>query len=408
MDIPKSLLEKLEKDLKTAKSYEDLMGKDGAIKKLMKHTLEQLLEAEMKEHLGYEQNARTPKEHKNRRNGSSSKTVKSDTGEIDLEIPRDRDGQFDPVIVKKHQRHIGALQDTIISMYAKGMSTRDIQQHMEDIYGVEVSASTVSTITETVMHLVQEWQNRPLDQFYPIVFFDAIHFKVRFEGKIISKAAYTCLAYDLRGHRELLGLWVGQAEGAHFWLGILNELRSRGVRDILIACVDGLKGFPEAITTVFGQTEVQLCVIHQIRQSLKYIPYKRRKEFLDEQRAVYTAPTEAGALDALDQLDAAWGKLYPLAIKSWRSNWTYLATYFRYPPEVRPMIYTTNTVEALHRQFRKVTNPKTIFPTDESLVKMLFLAYRDLSRKWNASIRNWPLILSQLAIIFGDRFTQYL
>jgi len=408
MDISKSLLEELAENLKTAKTYDDLMGKDGAIKKLIKVSLEQLLEAEMSAHLGYTPNARLPKAHGNRRNGTSVKTVSSDVGEIDLAIPRDREGEFDPVIVKKHQRRLGALQDAIISMYAKGMSTRDIQQHLEDIYSLEVSASTVSTITETVMHMVHEWQNRPLEPLYPIVFFDAIHYKVRFEGKIITKAAYTCLGVDLNGNKDLLGLWIGQAEGATFWLGILNELRTRGVQDILIACVDGLKGFPDAITTVFPHTEVQQCVIHQIRQSVRYVSSKHYKTFLRDLRTVYTAPTEAGALDALDQLENTWGTRYPLSIKSWRTNWPYLATYYRYPPELRPIMYTTNAVEALHRQFRKVTNAKTIFPTDESLLKMLFLAYRDLSKKWTRPILRWHLILAQLTIIFEQRVTKYL
>jgi transposase-like protein len=408
MDISKSLLEELAENLKTAKTYDDLMGKDGAIKKLIKVSLEQLLEAEMSAHLGYTPNARLPKAHGNRRNGTSVKTVSSDVGEIDLAIPRDREGEFDPVIVKKHQRRLGALQDAIISMYAKGMSTRDIQQHLEDIYSLEVSASTVSTITETVMHMVHEWQNRPLEPLYPIVFFDAIHYKVRFEGKIITKAAYTCLGVDLNGNKDLLGLWIGQAEGATFWLGILNELRTRGVQDILIACVDGLRGFPDAITTVFPHTEVQQCVIHQIRQSVRYVSSKHYKTFLRDLRTVYTAPTEAGALDALDQLENTWGTRYPLSIKSWRTNWPYLATYYRYPPELRPIMYTTNAVEALHRQFRKVTNAKTIFPTDESLLKMLFLAYRDLSKKWTRPILRWHLILAQLTIIFEQRVTKYL
>ncbi|MGE5351036.1 MAG: IS256 family transposase [Acidobacteriota bacterium] len=398
----------MQKDLANAKSYADLMGKDGAIRKLLKNSVEQLLQSEMTEHLGYEKHSPEGNNTGNSRNGKNRKTVRSSQGELEIEIPRDRLGEFDPMAVPKHQRTLGDLEDRIISMYAKGISTRDIQTHIEDIYGVKLSASSISNITESMMTLVREWQMRPLESVYPIVFLDAIHYKVREDGRVISKAAYTCLAIDLNGYKDMLGIWIGQAESAKFWMNVLNELRNRGVKDILICCVDGLTGFTDAITAVFPETKVQKCVIHQIRNSLKYIGSKDQKQFMVDLKAVYKSPTEDGALFELDRLDEKWGKKYPLVIKQWKDNWEYLATFFEYPAEIRKIIYTTNAVEALHRQLRKVTKAKTQFPNDEALTKMIYLAYQGISKKWTMATQNWAYVISQFSVTFQERLKPYI
>lgn len=396
-------LSHIQEDLKKCRTIEDLMGKNGLLKRLSKQMIEEILEAEMNEHLGYEKHSSEGINSGNSRNGKSPKTVKSTFGEMDINTPRDRNGEFNPVIVKKRQTDISSFDEKVISMYGKGMTTRDIQDHIKDIYGADISPTTVSNITDKVMGLVVEWQARPLQAVYPIVFFDAIHYKVRDEGKVVTKAAYTCLAVDLSGIKEVLGIWVGENEGAHFWLGICNELKNRGVEDILIACVDGLKGFPDAIKAVFPKTEIQLCIIHMIRNSLKYIGSKYQKEFMSDLKLVYRAPSEDAARAELDNLEEKWGGKYPLVIKSWRRNWDNLSTYFKFPEEIRRMIYTTNAVEALHRQMRKVTKNRSIFPNDEALSKILFLAIRDVSKKWSMPLQNWSFTISQLAVIFEGR-----
>jgi transposase-like protein len=402
------MIEQLKADLKNAKTYEDILGKDGAIKKLIKGTFEQMLEAELTEHLGYEKHSPIGKNTGNSRNGKSHKTIKNDNGEIDIAVPHDRNSEFDPVIIKKYERTIGPIEDKIISMYAKGMTTRDIQSHVEELYGLQLSPTLVSNITERIITLAKEWQNRPLEAIYPIVFFDAIHYKVRDEGKVISKAAYTCLGVDLTGRKDLLGLWVGESEGANFWLSVITELKNRGVQDILISCIDGLKGFPDAIRTIFPKVKIQLCVIHQIRNTLKYIASKDQKSFMKDLKNVYSAPTEEAALLELDKLEERWQKKYSLPVKSWRENWGNLSTYFEYPQEIRTIIYTTNAVEALHRQFRKVTKTRALFPNDDALKKLLFLAYRDISKKWTMPVRNWSFVISQFSIIFEERLTPFL
>lgn len=408
MNLTDEMIEQLKADLSKAKNYEDLMGKDGAIKKLISKTLEQMLEAELTEHLGYERYSSDGKNSGNSRNGKTHKTLKNDNGEIELTVPRDRNGEFDPVIVKKYEKTIGPIEDKIISMYAKGMTTRDIQTHVTELYGIDISPTLVSNITNKIVHLAEEWQNRPLEKVYSIVFFDAIHYKIRDESrKVTSKAAYTCLAVNMEGHKDLLGLWISEAEGANFWLNILTELKNRGVEDIFIASIDGLKGFPEAINTIFPRTEIQLCIIHQIRNTLRYVASKDQKQFMKELKEVYKAPTEEAALINLDRLEETWGKKYSLAIKSWRINWDNLATFFKYPEEIRTVIYTTNAVEALHRQFRKVTKSRSLFPNDDALKKMLYLAYRDLSKKWTMPIRNWAIVLSNFSIYFKDRFDEF-
>lgn len=410
MELTDKMIERLKADLKGAKTYEDLMGKDGAIKKLIATSLEQMLESELTEQLGYEKHSPEGKNTGNSRNGRTHKTLKNDNGEIEITVPRDRNGEFDPIIVKKYERTIGPIEDKIISMYAKGMTTRDIQSHIQELYGLDVSATLVSNITDKIVHTATEWQNRPLEAIYPIVFFDAIHYKVRDEvtKKVLSKAAYTCLGVEITGRKDMLGLWVGEAEGANFWLSVLTELKNRGVKDILIACIDGLKGFPDAINTVFPNTEIQLCVIHQIRNTLKYIASKDQKEFMKQLKEVYSAPTEQAALENLHRLEENWSKKYTLALKSWRQNWNNLATFFKYPEEIRTVIYTTNAVESVHRQFRKVTKTRSLFPHDDALVKMLYLAYRDLSKKWTMPIRNWSVIISNFSIIFEERLAPFL
>lgn len=408
MKLTDKMIEKLKADLSKAKTYDDLMGEDGAIKKLLAQSIEQMLDAELTEHLGYDKHSPLGINSGNNRNGKTPKTLRNDNGEIEITVPRDRNGDFDPILVKKYEKTIGPIEDKIISMYSKGMTTRDIQSHVTELYGINISPTLVSNITDKIVHLAEEWQNRILEKKYAIVFFDAIHYKVRDDSrKVVSKASYTALAVDMEGHKDLLGLWVSDAEGANFWLNVLTELKNRGVEDIFIACIDGLKGFPEAINTVFPKTEIQLCVIHQIRNTLRYVATKDQKQFMKELREVYKAPTEEAALSNLDLLEENWSPKYSLAIKSWKNNWENLATFFKYPQEIRTIIYTTNAVEAVHRQFRKVTKNRSLFPNDDALKKMLFLAYRDLSKKWTMPLRNWALVLSNFSIYFKERFDDF-
>lgn len=401
--LSRKVIEQLEKDLENSQTVDDLLGKDGAIKRLLKRTLEEMVGQELTGHLGYEKNNRDHKTTRNRRNGTSSKTLRSEFGPLPVDIPRDRLGEFDPILIKKYQKNLGVIEDKVLSMYAKGMGTRDIQAHIEEIYGIDISAMTISMITDKVMELVTEWQSRPLEAVYPIVYFDAIHFKVRDDGKIRTKAAYTALGIDTNGFKDLLGIWIGEAEGANFWLAVLTEMRNRGVQDILICSVDGLKGFPEAIESVFPEAEIQLCVIHQIRNSLRYISYKHHKEFMHDLKQVYKAATEQAGRQQLDRLAGKWEEKYPLVINSWKNNWPRLSTFFKYPEEIRRIIYTTNIVEGLHRQFRKVTKTKSLFSTEDALMKILFMAYRDIQKKWYKPMSNWSLILSQFSIRFQDR-----
>lgn len=408
MELTEEMINQLRADLSKARTYSDLMGSDGAIKKILKNALEGMLDAELTEHLGYEKYSPSGKNSGNSRNGKTKKTLRNDNGEIELTVPRDRNSDFDPIIVKKYERTIGPIEDKIISMYAKGMTTRDIQSHVEEMYGLDISPVLISDITNKIVEKAIQWQSRILEPLYAIIYFDAIFYKIREEGRIKSKAAYTCLGIDLDGKKDLLGLWVSETEGANLWHGVVTELRNRGVQDILIACVDGLKGFPEAINSVFPQTEVQQCVIHLIRNTLKYISYKDSREFMTDLKKVYKAPTEESALQALEMVEAKWGKKYPLALKSWRANWANISVFFKYPEEIRKIIYTTNIVENVHRQFRKVTKNRSVFPNDDSLKKMLYLAYRDLYKKWTMPVRDWSFSLSQFAFIFEERITKYL
>ena len=394
----------VEEALRQCKTLEDISGKNGLLKRMLKEMTEQILEAELTDHLGYEKHSPEGNNSGNNRNGKTAKTVRSDFGEVKIETPRDRNGTFEPSIVKKRQSDISEFDDKIISMYAKGITVRDIQEHIKDIYGVDISPTTISNITDKVISLAAEWQSRPLSAVYAIVFFDAIYYHVRQEGKVVNKAAYTCLGVDLKGRKDVLGLWVGESEGAHYWLGIMNELRNRGVEDILIACVDGLKGFPEAISSAFPKTETQLCIVHMIRNSLKYVGSKYQKEFIVDLKTVYRAPSEDKAAYELDKLIAKWGHKYPLAVNPWKNHWTHVATFFKYPEHIRKIIYTTNTLEGLHRQLRKVTKNRSVFPNDEALTKILYLAIQDVMKKWTMPLANWALTISQLAVMYEGRF----
>lgn len=373
------------------------------LKTLFKDTLQEIFEAEMNEHLGYSKHSPLGDNSGNSRNGYSKKTIKTRFGDTELEIPRDREGDFKPRVIRKYQKTSNQIEDQIVAMYAKGMSTRDIEEHMREIYGIEVSPSMVSKITDKIFPLITQWQSRPLEKVYPIVFLDAIHFKVRKENRVVNKAAYSVLGINLNGQKEVLGIWIGENESASFWLGVCNDLKSRGVEDILIASKDGLTGFSEAINTVFPKTEIQLCVIHQIRNSLKYVSYKEQKELMGDLKKIYQALTVEEAEMAFEEFKEKWGKQHPIIIKSWENNWLELTTYFKYPYEIRRIIYTTNPVEGYHRQLRKVTKTKTAYPTDEALSKILYLATMEISKKWDTPLRDWKKCISQFAIYFNDR-----
>jgi transposase-like protein len=405
MDISDEQFDQLRRKLAAAKSYEDLMGPGGAIKELLGAAVSDLLKAELTEHLGFEKHAPSGIHSGNSRNGTTRKRVSTEHGPVEIAVPRDRSGTYEPVVVKKHERRLGRVEDIVLSLYARGMSTRDIQDQIEELYGVEISPSAVSHITEAVLPAVQQWQNRLLEPLYAIVYFDAIHFRVRSDGHVVTKAAYTCLGITGSGQKELLGIWIGDHESAAFWFGIMTEMRNRGVEDILIACVDGLKGFPESLEEAFPKTVVQACVIHQIRYSTRAVTWKDLRAVLKDLRRIYEAPTEEAALVGLDELQERWGERYPLLISSWRTNWPKLSSYLQYPKELRRLIYTTNPVEALHRQFRRYTKTKSVFPSDDALRKVLFLAQEKITEKWTVHYREWAIIAGQLTMIFGDRMS---
>lgn len=360
------------------KSVEDIQN---VLKDLFAETLQEMLEAELDTTLGYEKNDVQNKRTSNRRNGHSTKTVRSEFGEIDIQIPRDREGEHDPLIVKKHQKNVTGIEDQVLALYAKGVSTRDIQDHLERLYGIEVSPTLISNITNKIMPMVKEWQNRPLQKIYAAVFLDAIHFKVKQDGQIVNKAAYMVIGIDLDGNKDVLGIWIGENESAKFWLTVLNELRNRGVQDILIVCVDNLTGFSEAISACYPDAEIQKCIVHQVRNSIRYVSYKDVKKITAALKTIYTASSEPAACEELNQFEATWGDKYPLIVRSWRNNWAEISTFFKYPPEIRKIIYTTNMIESYHRQLRKVTKGKSIFPTDEALLKMLYMATQDVLKE---------------------------
>ncbi|WP_429975584.1 IS256 family transposase [Enterococcus sp. DIV0086] len=380
-----------------------------AFKELFGEAVQEIMEAELDTHLGYEKHSKENKDTMNRRNGTSSKTLRSsEYGEVPLAVPRDRNGEFEPMIIKKNQTSLSGLEDQIIAMYTKGLSTRDIQDHFADLYGAEVSPTLISNVTNKILPLVKEWQNRPLEALYPIIFMDAIHFKVRHEGRIQSKAAYVVLGVTIEGYKDVLGIWIGETESSKFWLLVLNELKNRGVQDILIACTDNLVGFSDAIQATFPKTEVQKCIVHQIRNSIRFVGYKDLKAITTDLKPIYKASTEELALEALSEFDEKWGKKYPIITKSWMDNWTELATFFKYPAELRRIIYTTNVIEGFHRQLRKPTKSKSVFPSEESLLKMLYLITMDVTKKWTMKVQNWGQILSQFVIFFENRVTDYI
>lgn len=398
---PETRLNKISKMLIEEYQPETVQDLQEALKDLLGDTMEQMLKAELDEHLDYEYGEKPLS--LNTRNGSSKKTVKSSYGNIDLNIPRDREGSFEPQALKKYQKDISNIENQIISMYAKGMTTRDISTHIKEIYGFGISESMVSKITNKILPTIEEWQNRPLEKVYPFVFLDAIHYHVRENNIVVKKAVYIALGYNTEGYKEILGMWVGENESSKYWLLVLNQLKERGLEDILIVSTDNLSGFSQAIESVYPKTEIQKCIIHQIRNSTKFVSYKDIKELMKDLKTVYKASTEELALSNLDIFEEKWGKKYPMCVNSWRNNWAELATYFKYPDGIRKLIYTTNSIENFNRQLRKVTKNKTIFPNDYALQKSLYLAMVDASSKWTSRIRGWDQILSQLSIFFEGR-----
>ena len=389
--------------LKDYKNPEDITGSNGILKQLTKAILERALESELTHELGYKKHSSPVKPSGNARNGTSTKTLITDHGDLELSIPRDRNSEFEPQIVKKGQRRFSGFDDKIVSMYARGMTTRDIQGHLEEIYGVEVSPDLISSVTDGILSEVKEWQNRPLDEVYPIVFFDAIRIKIRDEGRVFNKAVYLAIGVGMDGIKDVLGIWIEKNEGAKFWLSVFTELRNRGLKDVLIACVDGLKGLPEAIESVFPEAEVQLCIVHMVRNSLKYVSYKERKKIAADLKNVYRATTVEQAEEALKDFEETWDDRYPMISKSWRSNWSHIIPFFAYSAEIRKAIYTTNAIESLNNSLRKVTKTRNSFPNDEAAIKLLYMALKNITKKWTMPIRNWSLAIHQFSIRFEGR-----
>jgi putative transposase len=394
--------EEVARELGKAKSIDDFYGKDGIFSRLFSRTIEEMLEAELTTELGYERYEAEGRNSGNSRNGHYTRKMRTSGGDAEIKVPRDRNGEFQSALLQKNSNEI---EQKITAMYAKGMSTRDIQELLIDLYGIDVSPETISAITDKVWPLVEGWQNRPLAPVYAMLYLDAIHIKLKRDGRIDNVAVYNVLGIDLDGHREILGHWVGDGgEGANFWLSVVTDLQNRGVQDVFIAAIDGLTGFKEAIQAVFPQTKVQRCIIHQIRNSLKYVVWKDRKAFVADLKTVYQAATREEAQSNLSKIEQTWSDKYGAAVRSWQNNWDDLATFFEFPKEIRRLIYTTNTVEGYHRQLRKVIKNKGSFPTEQAVRKLLYLATMDITKKWTAPIKNWPLILNQLAIRFEDRF----
>jgi len=404
MAIPREQIRQIIKE----NNLKEVVDVQKLLKESFKEVLQEILEAELDVSLGYSKNRKGEIETDNKRNGHSSKTVKSEYGEVEIDIPRDRNGEFEPQIVQKHQRNITGIEDQVISLYARGMSTRDIHDQMQDLYGIEVSADMVSKITDRILPSIKEWQTRPLDSVYPFIFMDAIHYKVREDGRIVSKAAYIVLGVTVDGFKDILSVTIGANESSKFWLGVISDLKNRGVEEVLFFCVDGLSGFKEAIQSVYPNALVQRCVIHMLRNSFKYVSYKDLKKFSADFKAVYKAPTEEAGWNELQQLKDKWGQKYPFAISNWEANWDVISPFFHFTDDIRRIMYTTNIIEGLNRQYRKVTKTKSVFPTDESLEKMLYLASMNVKKKWTQRYRNWDLVLNQLIILFEDRVTQYL
>jgi putative transposase len=400
MGIRQELVDELLKDYSKP---EDLIGETGLLKQLTKALVERALKGELTHHLGYEEKGPAAETGTtNRRNGSSRKKLKGDFGEMEIAVPRDRESSFEPKIVAKHQTRWTGFDDKVLSMYARGMTTREIQGHLEEMYGVEVSPALISQVTEEVQEEVKTWQSRPLEPIYPIVFLDALYVKMRHEGRVENRAVYVAIGITIEGHKEVLGLWTSANEGAKFWLSILAELRNRGLKDIFIACVDGLKGFPQAIESVYPKAQVQLCIVHLVRASLNYVPWKDRRQVAADLRLVYRAATAEQAAAELDSFITLWGPKYQAIGKLWREHWERIIPFFAFPPEVRKVIYTTNAVESLHMSLRKIIKNRGSFPTEESALKLLYLALRNVSAKWDA-VQHWRQALNQFEILWGDR-----
>jgi len=404
MEINRKVLDELIKDYKKPEDLkpEDLIGETGLLKQLTKALIERALDAELTQHLGYEKHDPAGYHSGNSRNGASAKTVQGEFGEITIETPRDRNASFEPQILKKHQKRFDGFDDKILSMYARGMTTREIQGHLEEMYGVEVSPTLISEVTDGVMEEVKAWQNRPLEPLYAILYLDALYVKMRHEGRVENRAVYVCIGVDMDGRKDVLGLWTSGNEGAKFWLGVLTELKNRGVRDVLIACVDGLKGFPQAIESVFPETRVQLCIVHLVRASLNYVNWKERKQVAADLKLIYRAATEAQAEQELKEFTAKWGSKYQAIGRLWKENWARVIPFFEFPAEVRRVIYTTNAVESLHMSLRKIIKTRGSFPSEEAAMKLLYLALRNVIAKWE-TIQHWKAALNHFQILWGER-----
>ena len=398
--LPNDLIDAL---LSNYKKPEDLIGENGLLKQLTKALVERALQAEMTEHLGHDKHSPVNNTAGNTRNGKSTKTLKGDFGALPIEIPRDRHGSFEPQLIPKHQTRWTGFDDKIISLYSRGMTVREIQQHLTEMYGTEVSATLISTVTDAVLDEVKHWQSRPLDAVYPIVYLDCIHVKIRDTGAVRAKAAYLAIGINMNGEKEVLGLWIAQTEGAKFWLSVVTELKNRGVQDIFIACVDGLKGFPEAIETVYPLATVQLCIVHMVRNSLNFVGWNKRKIVAADLRRIYTAATLDEAEQNLCAFEAQWNEAYPSIAKSWRNNWSRITPFYDYPPEIRRIIYTTNAIESVNMSLRKVTKNRGSFPHDEAVMKLFYLALRNISQKWTMPLRDWKPALNRFTIQFEDR-----
>jgi putative transposase len=400
MPITKQLLDEL---MKEYTNPEDLLGETGLLNQLKKALIERALEGELTHHLGYEKHSPDGNNSGNSRNGHSKKRILSKDGQFSIKVPRDRQAEFQPQLIKKNQRRFDGFDDKVISMYARGMTTREIQAHLQEIYSVEVSPDFISTITDSVLEEVKQWQSRPLDAFYPILLFDALRVHVKQDGRVFDKSIYVVLGVNRYGLKEVLGLWAAQTEGAKFWLSVMTELHNRGLKDVLIACVDGLKGLPEAIESVFTKTQVQLCVIHQVRNSLAFVSYKDRKEVAADLKAIYSAATLAEAEVRLDELEEKWSARYAMIARSWRANWARLTVMFNYSAEIRRATYTTNAIESMNMSLRKIIKNRGLFPNDEAVFKLLYLALRNISKKWTMPIKNWAAAMNQFAILFPER-----
>lgn len=385
------------------KTPAEILGNEGLLKDLTKRLVERALEGEMSAHIGYEKHDAKGRNRGNSRNGRTRKRIQTGTAELDIEVPRDREGSFAPQLVPKHRRRLPGFDEKVLALYARGMTTREIQGHLKELYGIEVSPSLISVVTDAVLEEVEAWQARPLERFYPLVYLDAIHLKMRESRHVQTCAVYVALALNVEGHKEILGLWVGESEGAKFWLSVLSELKNRGVEDILIAAVDGLKGFPDAIAAVFPRTQVQLCIVHMVRNSLRYVSWKHRKAVARDLRAIYGAATLEAAEAALDTFQERWDEITPLISRLWRTHWSNLSPFFDYPPAIRRIIYTTNAVESIQAQLRKVTKKRGAFPTAASVRKVLYLALLKAQERWTMPIQDWPPALYHLSIVFPGR-----